>query len=238
MNTSALLCWSLMLLALATAPAVAWDTYDAARGDRTPPPSPGDYSAPAAPANNRFRPNDSGDTAVPAWRRMDSERRWQTQPWPDDSTPGRPAHAGPSPNATRDQPPQGHGWYTGPDLDQRPPGAWAGTDYWPDTSHDPGAYGGNDTRANRPAREPVYRFRADPKLDALSGGSSDEASGWHYRPLTAREAARQRQDGPPQYRQQDLQPRGPWRSYEDHGTAFGYHPDDHGDSELAPYELR
>ena len=77
--------------------------------------------------------------------------------------------------------------------------------------------------------QPRYRFREDPELDALSGRSAG-VQGYRYRPLTQRERERQApQPGFPEYRARDLQPRGPWRSYEDEGTAFGYHPD------AAPY---
>jgi len=72
---------------------------------------------------------------------------------------------------------------------------------------------------------PQYRFRDDPELDALTGrGRAPE--GYRYRPLTERELERRRTDQQyPELHDRDLLPRGPWRSYEDEGTAFGYHPD-------------
>lgn len=90
--------------------------------------------------------------------------------------------------------------------------------------------GGADWREpQRPSWEqrarPQYRFRDDPELDALTGrGQAPE--GYRYRPLTERELERRRSDQQyPELRDRDLLPRGPWRSYEDEGTAFGYHPD-------------
>ena len=72
---------------------------------------------------------------------------------------------------------------------------------------------------------PQYRFRGDPELDALTGrGRAPE--GYRYRPLTERELERRRTDQQyPELHDRDLLPRGPWRSYEDEGTAFGYHPE-------------
>ena len=68
-----------------------------------------------------------------------------------------------------------------------------------------------------------YRFRDDPRLEGRREGGS---SGWRFRPLTEKERERQRsRDRYPEFREQDYLPRGPWRSYEDEGTAFGYHPD-------------
>jgi hypothetical protein len=79
-------------------------------------------------------------------------------------------------------------------------------------------------------RQRQYRFRTDPELDALSG-RGNAAEGFRYRPLSDREQERQARQpgGYPEFRARDLQPQGPWRSFQDEGTAFGYHPE-------APYQ--
>ncbi len=69
-----------------------------------------------------------------------------------------------------------------------------------------------------------YEFRHDPELDALRPGHQN---GWVFRPLSERESARPLADSPyPRIDERDYLPRGPWRSYQDEGAAFGYHPDD------------
>ncbi|WP_462322974.1 hypothetical protein [Halochromatium sp.] len=68
-----------------------------------------------------------------------------------------------------------------------------------------------------------YEFRHDPELDTRRPGHQ---GGWVFRPRTERENARSLADSPyPPIDEQDYLPRGPWRSYQDEGAAFGYHPD-------------
>lgn len=69
-----------------------------------------------------------------------------------------------------------------------------------------------------------YEFRPDPSLE---GGSRGQPQGWEFRPLSDRDRDRARTDE--RYApidERDYLPRGPWRSYEDEGTAFGYHGDE------------
>jgi hypothetical protein len=93
--------------------------------------------------------------------------------------------------------------------------------------------GRGDSRASRwqaPDRPSVverreryngYEFRYDPSLGRPGG---DRRNGWEFRPLTGREQERMHSQGRyPQIDERDYLPRGPWRSYEDEGTAFGYH---------------
>lgn len=75
-----------------------------------------------------------------------------------------------------------------------------------------------------------YEFRHDPSLDVSRG---TQANGWDFRPLSDREQDRALAEGVyPRIDERDYLPRGPWRSYEDEGTAFGYHANDRwpGDS--------
>lgn len=66
-----------------------------------------------------------------------------------------------------------------------------------------------------------YEFRPD---SALSASRPNSRSGWVFRPLTGREQERFVSDGLyPPIDERDYRQRGPWRSYEDEGTAFGYH---------------
>lgn len=68
-----------------------------------------------------------------------------------------------------------------------------------------------------------YQFRHDPTL-----GSSNVSNqnGWEFRPLTGREQDRFERDALyPRLDEQDYWMRGPWRSYQDEGTAFGYRDD-------------
>lgn len=69
-----------------------------------------------------------------------------------------------------------------------------------------------------------YQFRPDPDLQAPHPG---ERTGWEFRPLSDRDNARSLADSPyPPIDERDYLPRGPWRSYQDEGAAFGYHADD------------
>lgn len=71
-----------------------------------------------------------------------------------------------------------------------------------------------------------YRFRPDPDLSASREGRQD---GWKFRPLTGREQERSRSEGLyPRIDERDYIQRGPWRSYQDEGTAFGYHAEGRG----------
>ena len=75
-----------------------------------------------------------------------------------------------------------------------------------------------------PARPNGYQFRHDPKLDDRRPGHQN---GWVFRPLSEQDNARSLANNPyPQIDERDYLPRGPWRSYEDEGATFGYHPDD------------
>jgi hypothetical protein len=66
-----------------------------------------------------------------------------------------------------------------------------------------------------------YEFRHDPDLGAPG---RHRQNGWEFRPLTSREQERIRSEGLyPRIDEGDYRQRGPWRSYEDEGTAFGYH---------------
>jgi hypothetical protein len=66
-----------------------------------------------------------------------------------------------------------------------------------------------------------YEFRPD---SALSASRPNSRNGWVFRPLTGREQERFVSDGLyPPIDERDYRQRGPWRSYEDEGTAFGYH---------------
>lgn len=68
-----------------------------------------------------------------------------------------------------------------------------------------------------------YQFRHDPELTAQGAARSN---GWEFRPLTGRERERVDDDGLyPRIDERDYIQRGPWRSYQDEGTAFGYHAD-------------
>jgi hypothetical protein len=73
-----------------------------------------------------------------------------------------------------------------------------------------------------------YRFRHDPALTEKRGGGRN---GWDFRPLTDRDQERRRTPGLyPQIDERDYIQRGPWRSYQDEGTAFGYHSNDRAPS--------
>jgi len=76
------------------------------------------------------------------------------------------------------------------------------------------------------ARYNGYEFRPD---STLSEPGSSQEGGWVFRPLNGREQERLVDDGLyPPLDERDYQQRGPWRSYEDEGTAFGYHTDSAG----------
>jgi hypothetical protein len=87
-----------------------------------------------------------------------------------------------------------------------------------------------ERRASQPREDRFngYRFRHDPELTAQGKGSQN---GWAFRPLTERDQERRRSPGLyPQIDERDYVQRGPWRSYQDEGTAFGYHADDRAPS--------
>ena len=70
-----------------------------------------------------------------------------------------------------------------------------------------------------------YEFRHDPKLDARQ---ANRRNGWQFRPRSEREQARsdaQNRRYPP-IDERAYDPQGPWHSYQDEGTAFGYHAED------------
>jgi hypothetical protein len=69
-----------------------------------------------------------------------------------------------------------------------------------------------------------YQFRHDPELESRRAGRTN---GWQFRPLSERESVRSSADSRyPPIDERDYQLRGPWRSYQDEGTAFGYHDQD------------
>jgi len=81
-----------------------------------------------------------------------------------------------------------------------------------------------------------YQFRHDPKLEAQHPSGQH---GWEFRPLSEREHSRSLADSPyPPIDERDYLPRGPWRSYQDEGTAFGYHADDQWPSDSTQPPLR
>jgi hypothetical protein len=70
-----------------------------------------------------------------------------------------------------------------------------------------------------------YEFRHDPSLEGEA--PSGQRLGWEFRPLSNRDRERAWSDERyPPIDERDYLPRGPWRSYEDEGTAFGYHADE------------
>lgn len=81
-----------------------------------------------------------------------------------------------------------------------------------------------------------YQFRHDPALEALHPSGQQ---GWEFRPLSEREHSRSLADSPyPPIDERDYLPRGPWRSYQDEGAAFGYHADDQWPSDSTQPPLR
>jgi len=73
-----------------------------------------------------------------------------------------------------------------------------------------------------------YRFRHDPELTEQGRGREN---GWAFRPLTERDQERLHSPGLyPRIDERDYIQRGPWRSYQDEGTAFGYHAEDRAPS--------
>jgi hypothetical protein len=189
------------------------------------------WRAPSAPADDWGY--DSGEG--PDRRGFDSGYR-QEPPYGAEPAPSAPAG---DYGYDDGEGPGRRGWDSGyrqvPGYGHEPvPSATAGPHRdggWDGWARDGAGTGPGDYRQPRddsgwglPARR-QYRFREDPELDALSGGAQG-AGGYRYRPLTEREEQRQAaQPRFPQVRPSDLQPRGPWRSYEDEGTAFGYHPE-------------
>lgn len=114
---------------------------------------------------------------------------------------------------------------------------------WPGNRAGASGFGGAETLApgfNDPWAmrvRPRFRFRGDAAEDGA--GASDGGPGGlgdlRYRPLSERERERQATGADqPDYRPQDLQPRGPSWRLEDEGSAFGYHPDYQRFDAIAP----
>jgi len=245
----------LLIGAAAPVTVLAWNPYDtdSARerdtGYAEQWGSPGFYGTPASPPSRdgsarARKPEETGwlepgatmdqsqDRGESSWYRTDPRRSrdaWRTRPAREAPTTARPmddrfgqrSESAPpgyaDPWRYRPRPAAPDERSSGPsDHDRR---ADATPDFWqPPHQRDLGW---------QPSK-PRYRFREDPELDALSR-RSNAPEGYRYRPLTERELERHRRrndDRYPEVRPQDLQPRGPWRSYEDEGTAFGYHPED------------
>ncbi|MBK5932189.1 hypothetical protein CCR82_17030 [Halochromatium salexigens] len=119
-----------------------------------------------------------------------------------------------------------YGWDSAPE-----PTDWAAPDRWRDGAEivDDRWRQPKRGRARSAGSEPLetngYQFRHDPKLDARQ---ADQRNGWQFRPRSEREQARSVAENRryPPIDEREYYPRGPWRSYQDEGAAFGYHADD------------
>jgi hypothetical protein len=255
MKNSAVVIRSVMLLGLLLPPtAWPWGPYDddpygtAPRGNNRAEavgqqrPLPGYYGSPGVPSER----GDADRTEGPRWPGDGDRggRDWGASRWYTDEAELYRGTFGPA---------QGQRWHdSGPAMppdasvrhrEPNPPnrlpraGPAAGMhdrrrpDPRPDRPADGAHDGGGDWTAPGSWEQPVagtrYHYRPDPRLDALSGPGP---TGYRYRPLTARELKRRDRDiRQPEYRAEDLQPQGPRRSYQDAGSAFGYHHDDRFD---------
>lgn len=189
--------WTLAILAVAPMVASAWNPYD------TDSSRSGGYAGPDWSSSQvEPAPADSQPASPPGALRWDDRSGWyETLP----QTPDRRGDVGQT-------------WPPAPSA-----GRWDDPDAVEPSAVDPGQGYGDD--AGFAARAHRYRFREDPKLDAPGGLPGAEPQ-YQYRPLNDTEMARRRgvDGGEPRWRERDLQPQGPWRSYEDEGSVFGYHP--------------
>jgi len=232
----------LATLAIWLSPEVwAWNPYDtdsswSASGPTSDFSAAGDYRAPAQPrddtygprsasqhwspgwgeSSRRYRPEEEAESwsnagsaqdlgwgSSRSWASQDSPRRWSQPDW-------SPERATPAPDqrySDQWQDPRQHSAPTWRFADDQP---------YLDSSADVG--GG-------------YEFRHDPSLDVQQGA---QTGGWEFRPLSDRDQYRALADDVyPRIDERDYLPRGPWRSYQDEGAAFGYHADDRWPSHSA-----